>query len=129
MVPSVNSITFWRVLQKHQMAFRLQIKLAFAEIEKTIIDFQLVVLAGIRSKSFKFFRPRPTAISVNLCRPERTFRWTDGNDLACYCELEVIFLPVKSLVERGSRKERSAERARQLNERFFLNTRLPALTA
>lgn len=52
MVPSVNSITFWQVLQKHQMAFRLQIKLVVAEIEKTIIDFQLVVLAGIRSKSF-----------------------------------------------------------------------------
>lgn len=89
------------------MAFRLQIKLVVAEIEKTIIDF--VVSARIRSKSWKFFRPSPTVIGVNLCRPERTFRWTDGNDLACYCELEVAFLPVKSLVERGSRKERSAE--------------------
>lgn len=111
------------------MAFRLQIKLVVAEIEKTIIDFQLVVLARIRSKSFTFFRPNPTVISVNLCRLERTFWWTDGNDLACYCKLEVMFLAVKSLVQLGSRKEWSAERVRQLNERFFLNARPPALTA
>lgn len=67
MVPSVNSITFWQVLQKHQMAFRLQIKLVVAEIEKTIMDFQLVVLARIRSQSLqKFFSAKSNS---DQCEP------------------------------------------------------------
>lgn len=68
MVPSVNSITFWRVPQKRQMAFRLQIKLVVPEIEKTIIDFQLVVSAAIGSKSLKFFSAKSNS---DQCEPLR----------------------------------------------------------